>query len=276
MAEPRVDYDRIAPGYNRRFVAGGTQGVAAALRSLAQMLAREPEEERQTLSILEVGCGTGHWLAGLEGGHRLCGLDLSAGMLRQARQRSVSLHLVRGRAGRLPFSPASFDLVYCVNALHHFDDRPGFVAEARRLLRAGGALAVIGLDPRRGRSSWYVYDYFPGTYEADLARFPSWGTVADWMIGCGLGPLAWQTVEEIHDTKQGRAVLRDPFLEKDATSQLTLLDDEAYAAGLKRMESALAAAESAGQTLAFAADLTLDMLVGRLAGLPPPEHSHEA
>lgn len=269
MAEPRVDYDRIAPGYNRRFAASATRGVAVALRSLARELAGEPARDRETLSILEVGCGTGHWLASLEGDHRLCGLDLSAGMLQQARQRPVTLDLVRGRAGRLPFSDGTFDLVYCVNAIHHFDDRHGFVAEARRLLRAGGALAVAGMDPRRARAGWYVYDCFPGTYEADLARFPSWGTVADWMIAAGFERLSWRTVETIYDAKVGRAVLRDPFLGKDATSQLTLLDDEAYAAGLERIERALAAAEDSGQTLTFPTDLMLDMLVGRLGGPAP-------
>ena len=260
VAEPRVDYDRIAPGYNRRFAAGSTPGVAAALCSLAGILAANA----RPLAILEVGCGTGHWLAGLAGSGRLCGLDLSAGMLYQARQRSAALDLVRGRAGQLPFPDGAFDLVYCVNALHHFDDRPAFVAEARRVLRAGGALAVAGMDPRRAWAGWYVYDYFPGTYEADLARFPSWGTVADWLIAAGFGPLAWQTVEEIHEARRGRAVLADPFLDKDTTSQLTLLDEGAYAAGLKRIEAVLAAAESAGQTVPFATDLTLDILVGRV------------
>jgi SAM-dependent methyltransferase len=266
-----VDYDRIAPGYNCRFAAGGTPGVAAALQSLARTLARElagdMPRDPGVLSILEVGCGTGHWLASLEGGRRLCGLDLSAGMLRQARQLPVALDLVRGRAGRLPFPDAAFDLVTCVNAVHHFEDRPAFVAEARRLLRPGGTLAVIGMDPRR-RASWYVYDYFPGTYEADLARFPSWGTLADWMIVAGFGLLSWQTVAEIHGAKHGRAVLHDPFLGKDATSQLTLLDDRAYAAGLERIEAALAAAERDGQTLTFATDLTLDMLAGRVGRSP--------
>ena len=138
-------------------------------------------------------------------------LAVALRVLQQARQRPVTLDLVRGRAGRLPFSDGTFDLVYCVNAIHHFDDRPGFVAEARRLLRAGGALAVAGMDPRRARAGWYVYDYFPGTYEADLARFPSWGTVADWMIAAGFERLAWRTVETIYDAKVGRAVLRDPF-----------------------------------------------------------------
>jgi ubiquinone/menaquinone biosynthesis C-methylase UbiE len=30
--------------------------------------------------------------------------------------------------------------------LHHFDDKQGFIRQARRLLRPGGALATIGLD----------------------------------------------------------------------------------------------------------------------------------
>ncbi|MEJ2209772.1 MAG: methyltransferase domain-containing protein, partial [Anaerolineae bacterium] len=74
MDRPMVDYDRVAPGYNRRFVGGGTRGVGLALGALAG--------ELRPGCILEVGCGTGHWLAGLAAaGRRLYGLDLSAGML---------------------------------------------------------------------------------------------------------------------------------------------------------------------------------------------------
>ncbi len=276
MSRPRVDYDRISPSYDQRFALGGTPGVAAALQALAGELGAE--------GILEAGCGTGHWLAGLRsiplppvpsglsqpppssaGQARpgLYGLDLSAGMLHQARQRRGHLHLVRGRAGRLPFPSACFDLVYCVNALHHFDEPLAFVQEAWRLLRPGGVLAVLGIDPRTRQDRWYLYEYFPGTYEADLARFPSWDTVQDWMGGTGFVQVVRRPVEEIHDTKAGRAVLDDPFLQKDAVSQLSMLSDEAYRAGLGHIEAALAAAEAAGERLAFVTDLTLAMVSGR-------------
>lgn len=263
MPHPRVDYDRIAPGYDRRFAGGGTPGVAAALKTLAEELGAE--------RILEVGCGTGHWLDGLRSissgrdGPCLYGLDLSAGMLGQARRRRGPLHLVRGRAGLLSFPGARFDLVYCVNAIHHFEQPRAFVQEAWRLLRPGGKLAIVGNDPRRDPDRWYVYEYFAGTYETDLARFPSWDTVREWMAEAGFRRLAWQPVEEIHDPKVGRAVLSDPFLEKDSTSQLALLSDEAYATGLRRIEAALAAAEAAGETLTFAAHLTVGMISGRRA-----------
>jgi ubiquinone/menaquinone biosynthesis C-methylase UbiE len=255
----QVNYDHIAPSYNRRYASGGRQGVAITLQALASALGAG--------RILEVGCGTGHWLAGLRAvSNQLYGLDLSAGMLAQAQQREENLALARGRAGQIPFPDASFDLVCCVNAIHHFQQQPGFVAEARRVLRPGGALAVIGTDPRAQRDRWYVYGYFDGTYQTDLARFPSWGTVLDWMVASGFQQIEWRFVEQIRDHKVGRSVLADPYLQKDAVSQLTILSDGAYAAGLARIEAALATAEAAGETLTFPTDLLLAMLAGRVPG----------
>jgi ubiquinone/menaquinone biosynthesis C-methylase UbiE len=251
-----VDYDAIAPGYNRRFVAGSDRGVAVALSALAQDI--------EAGDVLEVGCGTGHWLAGLGAvAPRRYGLDLSAGMLQQARRRGQNLRLVRGRAGRLPFPAGTFDLVYCANALHHFQQRRQFIFEARRLLRPDGVLAVVGTDPRLIRDRWYIYHYFEDTYQTDLARFPSWGTVLDWMAAAGFCHVAWQHVAQIADDKVGRAVLQDPFLEKTACSQLALLSDDQYAAGLRRIEATLAAAEASGQNITFPVDLALSMAAGR-------------
>jgi ubiquinone/menaquinone biosynthesis C-methylase UbiE len=253
VTKQQLDYDRIAPTYNRRFAAGGQVGIAAALQALAQELNAE--------RILEVGCGTGYWLAGLAPvvAHAH-GLDLSPGMLAQARQRPEPLYLSRGRASRLPYATGSFDLVYCVNAIHHFQDQAAFVREAHRLLRPGGVLVVAGSDPHSRRDTWYVYDYFEGTFETDLARFPSWGMVLDWMVNAGFRRAAWHPVDRIDDPKLGRAVLDDPFLSQESCSQLALLSDEAYAAGLRRIESALDRAEAAGETLVFDSDLTLVLL----------------
>jgi ubiquinone/menaquinone biosynthesis C-methylase UbiE len=221
--------------------------------------------------ILEAGCGTGHWLAAMHApGRDLYGLDPSIGMLIQARRRHVPLHLVQGHARRLPFPSESFDLVYCVNALHHFHDPPAFVGQAYRLLRPGGALAIAGTDPHGHRESWYVYHYFEGTYETDLNRFPTWETVWDWLVAAGFARLSLAEVEHISAPKQGRQVLADPFLQKNACSQLALLSDEAYRAGLHRIEAALAQAEAGGEILVFQTDIVIEMLTGlkptRLAG----------
>lgn len=256
MTRKRVDYDRIAATYDRRFRRDGMSGTADALLAVA----RELDARR----ILEVGCGTGRWLADLRPiTQQLYGLDLAAGMLAKARERERRLHLVRGRADHLAFPAASFDLVYCVNAIHHFDEQRAFVFEARRLLRPDGALAVVGMAPHFCQDQYYLYQYFEGVYETDLARFPSWGTVLDWMAAAGFERVTWELVVRIYDPKIGRAVLEDPFLDKDATSQLTLLTDEAYAAGLQRIQMAIEAAEAIGEQLIFPVDIPIGMLVGR-------------
>ncbi len=256
MSNQQVDYDCIAPGYDRRYINGsGQRGIAEELQALTR------GKER----VLEVGCGTGHWLAGLHtAAGTLVGLDLSAGMLAQARARAEPLHLARGRACCLPFGDVCADLVYCVNAIHHFQRQRDFIFEARRLLRPHGSLVVAGSDPRAHRHRWYIYDYFPGTYETDLDRFPSWGTVLDWMIEAGFEQIEWRLVERIEDHKTGRDIFSDPFLQKDACSQLALLSDEAYAAGLRRIATALAEAEARGAPITFSTDLWQAILVGRV------------
>lgn len=256
MPPRAVNYDDIASIYHQRYTTGSKlDGVARALTSLGRRLAAR--------QILEVGCGTGRWLAELQPHvRRAYGLDLSAGMLRQARQIHGPLALACGRATRLPFPRAAFDLVLCVNAIHHFGEPRAFIAEARRALRPGGALAVINMDPHQNRDRWYIYDYFDGTREADLRRFPSAGMLVDWMAAEGFERAEWQIAERIVGESTGRTVLNSHFLQKNGTSQLALLTDEAYAAGLKRIESALA--EARGETITFTTDVSLVMVTGFL------------
>jgi ubiquinone/menaquinone biosynthesis C-methylase UbiE len=269
-AVERVDYDRIAPTYDARYTENERSGTGAALCALV--------ERRAARQVLEVGCGTGHWLQELQrAGTRRTktstprsydvlayGLDLSRGMLRQAHARAPSLGIVRGRASELSFAGASFDLIYCVNAIHHFGQPRVFVSEACRTLRPGGTLAVIGMDPHGQADKWYVYRYFEGVYETDLRRFPPWGTVMDWMSKEGLVDVTCRVVEQFESDLVGRTVLEHPFLRKDSCSQLALLSDEAYAAGLRRIEAAIAEAEAAGREIAFPYEMSLAMISGQL------------
>jgi len=88
------------------------------------------------------------------------------------------------------------------------------------------------------------------------------------MTASGFPQVEKCVVKRIVDHKVGREVLEDPFLQKHACSQLALLSDEAYAAGLGRIEAALANAEAAGETLIFPTNILLAMIVGRKAGNP--------
>ncbi|MFN2111016.1 MAG: class I SAM-dependent methyltransferase, partial [Anaerolineae bacterium] len=132
MKDTHVDYDALAPTYNQRFADDNDRpATARALINLARNL--------NARAILEVGCGTGRWLAELRTvADRCYGLDPSKGMLAQARNRATPIYLTRGRGEVLPFPDATFDLVYCVNAIHHMDGQQAFIREARRVLRDDG------------------------------------------------------------------------------------------------------------------------------------------
>src|SRR5688572_11407929 len=112
-----VNYDQIAQTYDRRYERNDYADVE---RALQEFVGNQPE-----LCVLEVGCGTGHWLQALQmSGSYVTGLDFSAKMLARAQKRLPEIDLIRGRANYLPWSTASFDRVFCINAIHHFPDKP--------------------------------------------------------------------------------------------------------------------------------------------------------
>jgi ubiquinone/menaquinone biosynthesis C-methylase UbiE len=78
---------------------------------------------------------------------QVTGLDVSAAMLNQARERARAAGLANllfetGSAESLPFPPGSFDAVVCRLAAHHFLSVPKFAAEAYRVLRPAGRLLL--------------------------------------------------------------------------------------------------------------------------------------
>ena len=131
MSNGRVaDYDRIADKYDRRYDLHAYAGVKDALFNSL--------DSGTVSAALEVGCGTGHWLAEIRRQYPsaerllLAGVEPAAGMLSRAQAANPDARLVRARAEALPWRDATFDRVFCVNALHHFADRVRFFHEARR------------------------------------------------------------------------------------------------------------------------------------------------
>lgn len=108
--------------------------------------------------VIEVGCGTGHWLTELLalGVPTVLGIDRSAGMLDRAAHAAAGAYLMQGSAEGLPLRAESVDRVVCINALHHFPNPSRFLSECRRVLRSGGGVMTIGLDPHQGNDQWPV------------------------------------------------------------------------------------------------------------------------
>ena len=269
----RVEYDRVAPDYDRRFRYGGLPGVAAALSRATRATGGRV--------VLEVGCGTGHWLPAF-GARRVLGADRSLGMLARAaakrppiaggRADMPTTALLAADAHALPFDGPAFDLVACVNAIHHFGDPRRFVERAATLLRGGGALAIVGMDPSAGRDHWYLYDYFPESLPADLERYPPHAAIRRWMHEAGLERVTTRVAQRIHHVSHGAEVLEDPILHRHGTSQLTMLDDAAFDRGMRRIREAV---NGGARKAAFTTDLVLPVTRGFVARLRRPRRQQQ-
>jgi hypothetical protein len=79
----------------------------------------------------------------------------------------------------------------------------------------------------------------------------------------GLSHVSWRPSESVCQRKPGRDVLADPFLRKHGCSQLELLSDEEYAAGMDSIRSALEEAVTKSTEIAFNTRIIVGMIVGQ-------------
>ncbi|QUG99666.1 methyltransferase domain-containing protein [Saccharopolyspora erythraea] len=103
--------------------------------------------------VLDVGCGRGKGTALVAEEYpvrEIYGSDLLEVQVDRAKNANAAaiaampgrLHYVAGAASRLPLPERSMHRVFSVEAAQHFEDIPGFAAEAHRVLAPSGVLAV--------------------------------------------------------------------------------------------------------------------------------------
>jgi len=99
--------------------------------------------------IADIACGTGILTA------RICnelrpdevyGVDMSDGMLEQAKARSSRVRWLRAPAEQLPFEDGALEAVVSTSAFHFFD-QPAAMREFHRVLAPGGLAAVATITP---------------------------------------------------------------------------------------------------------------------------------
>ena len=116
----------------------------------------------KTLDLLDAGCGTG--LCGpliAPFARRLVGVDLSAGMLAQARARQVYDELVRRElTAYLLDSPGAFDVIVSADTLVYFGPLEAVVAASALALRPGGRL-IFTVEELSGAGSGTGYIISP-------------------------------------------------------------------------------------------------------------------
>lgn len=138
MVDHLVDFfDRIAPVYDT-WANGQHQRVAARLVDLATPARGE--------TVLDVGTGTGlvaNMIAPRVDPGVVFGIDISENMLAIARSKKPkNVQFIGMAAEHLVFRPDTFDVVAMGEALAYLADPTAALAEANRVLRPGGRLAI--------------------------------------------------------------------------------------------------------------------------------------
>ena len=107
---------------------------------------------------LDVACGPGVLVCALARHVREArGIDLTPAMLEQARktQQGKGVENVawdQGDVSAMPYGDATFDVVTCRFAVHHFPDPLAVVREMRRVCRPGGRIVIADSAPAAGKA----------------------------------------------------------------------------------------------------------------------------
>lgn len=129
----------------------------ASLARLVELVEPQPEWR-----VLDVATGAGHTaliFASLVA--HVVASDITPEMLpvgrKLADERDITnISFETADAEDLPFDDGAFDLVTCRIAPHHFEHIERFLASARRVLRAGGTLAVVDNVVPEGEAGEYI------------------------------------------------------------------------------------------------------------------------
>lgn len=131
-----------------QFAASPTARSEDILERIVRLAAPQPSD-----AALDVACGPGVLACALaKQVLRAAGIDLTPAMLEQAlrTQREQGLSNVEWTLGdvtAMPFADASFEVVTCRFAFHHFPEPLSVLREMRRVCRPGGRVVVADSAP---------------------------------------------------------------------------------------------------------------------------------
>jgi ubiquinone/menaquinone biosynthesis C-methylase UbiE len=170
--------------------------------SLERLVALTSPEK--TWRGLDVATGGGH-VAYTFAPHveRMWATDITQEMLDMVRGEAqkrglANIRTAYAKAEALPFEDASFDLVTCRIAPHHFDSIPDFLNEVARVLKPTGVVAIVDNVVPAGSTGDYVnaFERF-----RDPSHLRAW-TIEEWRKAFADAGLKVTHDEQIHKTME--------------------------------------------------------------------------
>jgi len=98
----------------------------------------------ENAKILDAGCGPGLFSEHFVSDNSVIGVDFSYNMLTLARKKGI--HSVQADLLKLPFPKNSFDLIFCIETVQHFEDYSQLVSKLSRALKKEGKLVLSFLN----------------------------------------------------------------------------------------------------------------------------------
>lgn len=236
----RVDYNRVAHRYDDEALR-----KRPADPKLVELCQARGAADGAGVRMLDVGCGTGIQLVANLGRLprlRATGVDLHEEMLAVARSKTNEVEWLQADAGALPFADGEFDYVGAQLCFHHFRDKQRALAEAVRVLKPGGRLVMVNLSPWRTRD-WDVYRYFPEAFARDELDFWTDEKLQSELERAGLVVSAVEPNDIRHEVELAERLAF--YRERYSPSQLVAISDQAFDAGLARLQRDLTAAGGA-------------------------------
>lgn len=169
--------------------------IALWLETLSRHLAGKRVE-----TIVDVGCGTGRFAGALarKFGARVCGVDPSGKMLEAARSNGDDprVTFLEAPAEKLPLEDASADLIFLSMVYHHLRDKSAALSEFRRVLGAGGRVA-IRTALREFLDGYAWLRFFPAARDIEQRRTPSAEELTTAFREHGFRLVASETLEQL-------------------------------------------------------------------------------